>query len=165
MPPGPRQPIAPKQPRITSVLAVWLTAAWLLSPISAFFGSVGPVSFNSRHGLFHLNFLIGSQTDHAGFHIGAVRTERPEFNFWEWRVWWDAPFTPSGIGFLTFPFWLLLLPFVLWISIRALRDRRGSLTGHCPHCRYDLIGNTSGVCPECGAPTTQIETCAVDEQR
>lgn len=24
--------------------------------------------------------------------------------------------------------------------------------GHCPQCRYDLTGNTSGVCPECGLP-------------
>ncbi len=29
---------------------------------------------------------------------------------------------------------------------RALRLRRG----HCPHCNYDLQGNTSGICPECG---------------
>lgn len=25
--------------------------------------------------------------------------------------------------------------------------------GHCPVCDYNLSGNTSGVCPECGTPT------------
>jgi hypothetical protein len=24
----------------------------------------------------------------------------------------------------------------------------------CRHCRYDLTGNVSGVCPECGTPTS-----------
>ena len=24
----------------------------------------------------------------------------------------------------------------------------------CRHCGYSLVGNTSGVCPECGKPTT-----------
>lgn len=24
--------------------------------------------------------------------------------------------------------------------------------GHCMRCRYDLTGNTSGICPECGEP-------------
>lgn len=25
---------------------------------------------------------------------------------------------------------------------------------HCHHCQYDLTGNVSGTCPECGTPTT-----------
>jgi hypothetical protein len=27
--------------------------------------------------------------------------------------------------------------------------------GHCPHCGYDLTGNVSGVCPECGQSARQ----------
>ena len=27
-------------------------------------------------------------------------------------------------------------------------------SSHCPACGYNLTGNTSGVCPECGTPTT-----------
>ena len=29
--------------------------------------------------------------------------------------------------------------------------RRSTDPGFCPACQYDLTGNTSGVCPECGA--------------
>jgi len=32
---------------------------------------------------------------------------------------------------------------------RARRDARVRL-GHCAACDYDLTGNVSGVCPECG---------------
>jgi len=47
------------------------------------------------------------------------------------------------------PFWFLLLFFgiptlLLW---RSDRPR----TGHCRTCGYNLTGNVSGVCPECGA--------------
>ena len=35
---------------------------------------------------------------------------------------------------------------------RAWAVRRRRLTGCCPHCCYDLTGNQSGVCPECGSP-------------
>jgi hypothetical protein len=34
-----------------------------------------------------------------------------------------------------------------WLARRdALRSQ-----GHCPECAYDLTGNVSGTCPECGA--------------
>ena len=32
----------------------------------------------------------------------------------------------------------------------ARRRRRRAKPGHCPSCGYDLTGNLSGVCPECG---------------
>lgn len=34
-------------------------------------------------------------------------------------------------------------------AMKARRER----TGFCARCGYDLTGNVSGVCPECGTPT------------
>ncbi len=42
---------------------------------------------------------------------------------------------------------------------RAWSDRRFP-TGECQRCGYDLTGNVSGVCPECGTP---IERVAPDD--
>jgi hypothetical protein len=40
----------------------------------------------------------------------------------------------------------LILP-MAWVFARVRHTRR---LGRCPTCSYDLTGNTSGVCPECG---------------
>ena len=45
---------------------------------------------------------------------------------------------------------LFALPVAVWGWVR-LRKRRQSKWG-CPDCGYNLTGNTSGVCPECGTP-------------
>lgn len=41
------------------------------------------------------------------------------------------------------------------LAIQALLPARSSLAGGAPRCAcgYDLTGNVSGVCPECGSPT------------
>jgi len=54
-----------------------------------------------------------------------------------------------------FPLWLpamlLAIPPAAAVG-RALRRRRPEGRGLCRHCGYDLTGNVSGVCPECGVP-------------
>jgi hypothetical protein len=60
---------------------------------------------------------------------------------------------------LAMPTWAVLglaalfaLPaFTVGARLTAARSRRQS-PGYCPSCDYDLTGNTSGVCPECGTP-------------
>ena len=44
--------------------------------------------------------------------------------------------------------WFALLLF-LWNDPTLLARYRQS-RGHCPHCGYDLTGNVSGICTECG---------------
>jgi len=45
------------------------------------------------------------------------------------------------------------------VALGRLRVRRHRLKpGHCPACAYNLRGNTSGVCPECGW-TIKPPTC------
>ena len=58
---------------------------------------------------------------------------------------------------LTVPLWFLctltaILP-AIWLW-RYRRDRRARRDGmpHCVYCDYNLTGNVSGICPECGTP-------------
>ena len=61
-------------------------------------------------------------------------------------------FTPRQQSFLRqyrFPLWagLIVLTVPTWIGWRRTRHRPH---GSCRTCGYNLTGNTSGICPECG---------------
>lgn len=49
-----------------------------------------------------------------------------------------------------FPFWPILIATAILPSIWLVNNFRLPKRGHCPQCSYNLTGNTSGVCPECG---------------
>jgi hypothetical protein len=56
--------------------------------------------------------------------------------------------------FFALPLWVILVPILastLWLWRRDWRKPR---PGFCRRCDYDLTGNTSGRCPECGMEIT-----------
>lgn len=60
---------------------------------------------------------------------------------------------PDGtLRILLLPLWTVLVALAFPTAILFYRDRRFP-PGHCQRCGYDLTGNVSGVCPECGRPT------------
>jgi hypothetical protein len=101
-----------------------------------------------------------------------------------WRRWRHFAVV-FAVGFLMFPVtffapkcsdrnnprelfpWLLMvaipLPFTLlgaWCGSRPHRRRmlKREKQGKCVKCCYDLTGNVSGVCPECGTKCPNVET-------
>jgi hypothetical protein len=67
--------------------------------------------------------------------------------WWHWSLRGPWVFYAILVGYA--------LAFLPWWRARELekrRDRRA--TGRCAECGYDLHGNVSGVCPECG---TKVE--------
>ncbi|HWE95629.1 MAG TPA: hypothetical protein VG269_16815 [Tepidisphaeraceae bacterium] len=60
--------------------------------------------------------------------------------------WWQ-------IAEFTFAFALAFLlgrVYIRWDEKNPLRESRRRLGIVCPKCDYDLTGNVSGTCPECG---------------
>jgi len=51
---------------------------------------------------------------------------------------------------LLLPAVVFAVPPALWLAFRRGRDRWNGF--RCRICSYNLTGNTSGVCPECGTP-------------
>lgn len=93
---------------------------------------------------------------------GSVR----RFDFIGIRVahgrWSEAPYPwadasiprEAGITYAVIPFWLLFVMAAAWptgvLTIGAIIRRRRRARGACLNCGYNLTGNASGLCPECG---------------
>ncbi len=83
-------------------------------------------------------------------------------------IWYIGTYQPPGTVNIEgvfyqarFPLWLFLLLFGAYPAAKAFRywrwwRRRPSVWCRC--CRYDLAGNVSGVCPECGTPIARAST-------
>ena len=67
---------------------------------------------------------------------------------------------PTGSGpdtmttVYTYPTWWFLLAALIPTAL-AWRRLRRPLPGHCRKCGYDLTGNVTGVCSECGEETIE----------
>lgn len=68
-------------------------------------------------------------------------------NTFIYRGWWPG-FVPLWIAFFVF----CVPTIVLWRL-----DRRRFPPGFCSRCGYDLTGNESGICPECGTARSDMQ--------
>lgn len=69
--------------------------------------------------------------------------------------------TPVVTSVLSFPRWYtamgLIFPIIHWACGPRRRRNLRRRHGLCIHCAYDLTGNVSGVCPECGTKARAMD--------
>lgn len=71
----------------------------------------------------------------------------------KWR-WLPMGVRSASLGtFIIIPLWIPTVLFTL-AFIYLNRKSRSVKPGQCSKCEYDLTGNVSGTCPECGAHVT-----------
>ena len=95
--------------------------------------NVGPLSFERASGPNRCTARISIGT---GFHwahpaSSAMRTNR----------------------YVAIPLWMPFAALAMPTALLWWHDRRRLPPGECQQCGYDLTGNVSGRCPECGEPT------------
>ena len=78
-----------------------------------------------------------------------------------------APMTENHLMIVIVPLWILVVLFgvmpAIWLVkfLRAYQVSHRIKQGCCTACGYDLAGNVSGVCPECGtAVDNSVKTTA-----
>lgn len=135
------------------VLAVWLLSGWWSTTIST----------GRRWNVFVWAGVISIETipeQFAGYWadappVGVYRSDEP------FQLGWTLPHTAdcaqSTVGAwweLNIPLWMVFLavcaPLILALYRRL---HRRAAPGTCARCGYNLTGNLSGRCPECGLPT------------
>lgn len=65
---------------------------------------------------------------------------------------YDGPQLPYTSTSLVLPLWLPAVLLSAAAGLFAYRSRTRLQAGCCRRCSYNLTGNTSGICPECGTP-------------
>ena len=72
---------------------------------------------------------------------------------WGTKMQASFPFQYDGVHQASVPHWFLALIFAIAPAIWFMRwrRRRNLPDNPCPSCGYDLTGNMTGTCPECGA--------------
>ncbi len=128
---------------LIAVASVWIRAliGFRYGYVSAYFGNVGVVwvaAENEKRDVFVTGLELRKNTP-RGFRLSLPTVRRwPVSTTWGTQHRWIA----------VLPLWLLLLVIATPTAFLWWRDRR-PLPGHCP-CGYDMTGNVSGTCPECG---------------
>ncbi len=126
------------------VASYWIVGYYIVNTIAL---SIYPYSFAIGTGRYPGN-MTQINADRWGIYLSEVVSIeiRP-------TVYGDA----RGYA-IWIPFWLVIAVFSPFAFVQWRRTLRALSIppNHCPTCRYDLTGNTSGVCPECGGKVTAM---------
>ncbi|HEY8749198.1 MAG TPA: hypothetical protein VIM11_14545 [Tepidisphaeraceae bacterium] len=141
----------------TAVL--WVQSYWVRHAISATLPH-SLASVTASRGRIVLSWRADPQSSGLSFYHTTARppeTIRTYGPLGELGFFYDGRSTSTGASrfSVVFPMWLLLLLAGMmpayWLVVRPTRR---NIAGACPACSYNLKGNTSGTCPECGTPIT-----------
>lgn len=84
----------------------------------------------------------------------SVQLVRPELAIWNWGGGNDS--WAMSMCAPLWPIWLLYCIAVKVVGKKCLANAPDGMARPCIQCRYDLRGNHSGVCPECGCDDVPI---------
>ncbi len=147
--PAPRWLLAPLVPMCFLLGGLWITSQFVAIAYS------GINSYLSLYGgTVSLKILERPTFNGAGWSFGNPSWPLMYENYFSWRsgrILVDVP-----LGALL---WLLLVPtLALALRARHLDPKR------CKRCEYDLTGNVSGVCPECGTAVERSESPPIESR-
>ncbi len=143
------------------VSMIWPIEYTTWSPKLARVGSIpNCFSVSTRHGDWRFtlerNFNVGPNPRLDRAYLMSYRNQRYWFVGIGFVHTVDTWFNEQIMTLYTHPAWLIVMfgiyPASRCFLIRLKLANRGRriARGLCPHCEYNLAGNTSGRCPECG---------------
>lgn len=135
-------------------LLLLLVHVWLLWSLGWYYGYSGP-SWRVSSGNGEITWQFGMMRFPAsgGERYGPFSNIEPGFG-----ALLRIPKVYFGpcCATIRVPFWVPYLGTLAIVSLLYWISRRRP-AGQCQECSYDLTGNTSGVCPECGTTTASSD--------
>ena len=133
------------------ILCVLILLTWIGTYTGGVFVRVYPNHFVvSSGGVRYLRYTIAPQRPGEITWMDERLNNMHLFPYVVWSKQFRADGSQVGPDWwFDLPFWFLLLVAGIPTFLAWRRDR--AKPGHCRSCDYDLTGNVSGVCPECGA--------------
>ena len=125
---------------------------WLTLVLAGMFVAVFLISIGYDFGLAWNSGMVGWVR--GRIFVAMESHERPPPSALFWRanseIRWKLSISQGNqVTLVQIPFWIPLM-----VALAAAwffhRKARAIMPGRCRSCSYDLTGNTSGVCPECG---------------
>ena len=112
---------------------------------------VGPIMLSCGAGSFNVSWGDSPNRDTYGAVVSLTG-----WHFWvawpSYRVVQVTLPIPATVGILAVPAWMVTLVVAIPTFVLFRFDRRRIPPDHCHKCGYNLTGNVSGRCPECGTP-------------
>ena len=153
------------------VMVLWAHSYWY--QCSLIRTGSHPLQIGSYGGNVHLSYHRGSANIWPGIMTVLPLSQwdvehkflKPEYRYeyetptvmdYDWYAYgfgaqWGGPY--GGSYAIRFPHWFLAM-LLMVLPVLVVRKRLKVRAGHCRNCDYDLTGNQTGQCPECGAKTT-----------
>jgi hypothetical protein len=123
---------------------LYLAAITFVVGILSFFWVFGGIRDGRINLSYHYTVSAHDQRPPMSWHCGGFRL----------GVRWVMDEKGGRSDGVSFPFWFPCVLFLVYPMIAFIRGpyrrHRRRKKGHCLQCGYNLEGNVSGVCPECG---------------
>lgn len=130
-----------------AVVTAFQQLVWTSAHTTAIFGQ-GGVKVNRESKVYPDEVVTyGLESNGSGW--STIRDSKYTFDYFLVPAWNHSD---RQLRFIL-PYWPIFIALALPWSIlqyKARRRRRWALAGACLNCGYDLKGNQSGNCPECG---------------
>jgi hypothetical protein len=128
-------------------------AVWAISLPGVHWGKPGVLSVHLLDGMLYAENIAYTSEGLSWLNRPVVWSN---VRFWpEGRFWFTYPEVTYKVAWVAYlPLWMPAAVFaalMLWM----IPWRRRRPPHHCKRCGYDLTGNISGLCPECGASVEQ----------